>query len=87
MNYTDIINGCWELAGAIATIPSIRSLWKDKKVNGISWLTVFFFSSWGLWNVYFYPVNDLIFSFIGGVVLSVMNITWVVLLIKYRKNK
>lgn len=87
MNYTDIINGCWELAGAFSIYLSIRGLLKDKKVNGVSWLTVFFFASWGVWNVFFYPVNGLIFSFIGGVVLSIMNIRWVVLLLKYRKNK
>jgi|TARA_B110000908_G_C10188088_1_gene419057 hypothetical protein len=87
MNYTDIINGCWELLGALFTIPSITSLLKEKKAIGISWVTVIFFLAWGLWNVFFYPVNNLMYSFVGGVILSITNIIWFILIIKYHKKK
>lgn len=86
MNYTDLINGLWEVAGGMFTIPSILDLLKTKEVKGVNWLTVMFFLVWGLWNVYFYPANDFVYSFYGGLFLAVINLIWVVLLIKYNKG-
>ena len=84
INWSDVVNGLWELAGAIFIIPSIISILKKKVSTGITWLTQLFFLSWGLWNVFFYPYNGLNFSFVGGVVLAVTNIVWLWLIVKYR---
>lgn len=86
MNYTDIVNGLWEIAGGFFILPSIINILKEKEVKGINWLTPTFFLCWGLWNIYFYPHNNLIFSFYGGIFLAIMNLIWVVLLIKYYKK-
>ena len=85
MNYTDLVNGAWEIIGGLFIIPSILNTIKEKEVKGVNWLTILFFLAWGLWNIYFYPSNGLMFSFYGGIFLGVMNLIWVILLIKYNK--
>lgn len=87
INWTDVINGIWELVGAIFIIPSIMNIIKTKVSNGITWHTQTFFLSWGLWNVFFYPYNGFTYSFIGGLVLAVVNIVWLILILKHRVKK
>ena len=86
MNYSDLLNGIFELVGALFVIPSVKDLLKKKKVAGINWKTTGFFTLWGLWNILFYTLNGLIFSFIGGLVLAAVNIFWLTLLIKYNEQ-
>lgn len=51
----DMINGIFEGGGAILLSLNIRRLLKDKKVEGISLIPVFFWSAWGFWNLFYYP--------------------------------
>jgi hypothetical protein len=37
---------------------------------------VAFFSSWGYWNLFFYPALDQWLSFVGGLLLVVANTFW-----------
>jgi hypothetical protein len=83
MNIGDLINGLFEFVGAIFVILHILRLTKDKEVKGVSVVATAYFTSWGVWNVYFYPTNNLIFSFVGGVFLATANIVYVTLLIYY----
>lgn len=87
MNESDIINALFELCGAAFTLISVLKLLKDKEVKGVSWLTLGFFTSWGIWNVYFYPANGLYWSFAAGVVLCLTNLLWTGMLIYYSKKK
>lgn len=84
----DIINGCFELlAGLFCTINCFR-LYKDKKVRGISILSTVFFTSWGFWNLYYYPSLGQTMSFIGGIFIVTTNVVWVSQMIYYtRKEK
>jgi len=86
-NYTDIINGVFEIFGGIFIIPSILKVLKEKSVKGINWVTTLFFTCWGLWNLIFYPVQGLKMSFYGGVFLVLANLTWLVLLIYYQRKE
>lgn len=83
----DIINACWEFMGGISVFSSIKTLYLDKMVKGYNWKTIFFFTSWGIWNVYFYPVNNHMYSFYGGLFLCSMNITWVIFILYYKFKK
>ena len=53
MGKMDIINSLFEICGGFFIIPSILNLLKEKKVSGVNWLTVIFFTSWGIWNLFF----------------------------------
>lgn len=76
---SDLINGLFELAGAIALSFNVKSLWHYKTIAGIHWSSVIFFTSWGYFNIYFYPDNGLYWSFIGGLFVSAVNTSWLIL--------
>ena len=62
----DAINGILELVGAFFLLTNCMLLYHHKRVQGISVYTTVFFTTWGLWNLYFYPANKLWLSFAGG---------------------
>jgi hypothetical protein len=82
----DLINGSLEMAGALLLLRNCHLLYLHKRVQGVSIATTAFFSMWGLWNLYFYPANNLWISFAGGVCLAVVNMTWVGLALYYSKG-
>ena len=82
----DIINGSFELCSGLFQIMNIYSLYKDKKVRGVSLYPFILFTLWGVWNLYYYPSLNQTFSFIGGIVIVISNIIWLSLAYKYRKN-
>lgn len=73
---SDLVNGLFEFAGGLMLVWNIRRLYLDKEVKGASMLPLAFFTSWGLWNCWFYPTNGLWYSFLGGVFLAVVNAIW-----------
>ena len=79
----DHLNGCFETTGAIVTWFNVKRLLHDKMLMGIYWPTQAFFSSWGIFNLWYYSSLNQPFSFWGGLVLALGNITWVVLAIYY----
>jgi hypothetical protein len=79
----DHINALFEVGGCIAILNHCRVAYRDKAVNGVSILSTIFFTSWGFWNMYYYPSLDQWASFLGGVAISMANMLWVFLLVKY----
>ncbi len=72
----DQINAAFEFIGSIFICLSIRRLYLDKSVRGVSMVPVTFFSFWAFWNLYFYPANELWWSFSAGLVMVVANGAW-----------
>lgn len=87
MDDFDIINGLFEFAGAWALSLNVRKLWKEKIVRGVHWSSVCFFSSWGAWNIIYYPHLEQWFSFIGGVALVLVNATWLIQILYYNHKE
>lgn len=85
--WSDIINGLFEFGGAIANFFNVLQIRKDKKVAGVHWSTYLFFSTWGLWNLFYYPSLDQWVSFTGGALIVTMNILWLAHAIYYMRNK
>jgi uncharacterized membrane protein YfcA len=83
--WPDVVNGLYELLGAPFIVLSIIQLAKDKKVRGISWFHVGFFTTWGFWNLFYYPHLGQWCSFAGGVAIVVANSIWLTQLIYYKK--
>ena len=69
----DLVNGFFELAGGLFILLSCIKLHKEKKVRGISWMHVGFWTAWGMWNLYYYPSLGQTISFIGGIGIVSMN--------------
>lgn len=83
----DIINGTFELIGAVVCWKNALVLYKEKVIKGVYWPATAFFSLWGIWNLIYYPSLNQWVSFLGGITLVGGNITWVILALKYKGNK
>lgn len=82
----DLVNGLFELVAGIAAFYNCYVIRRDKMVRGVSIASTFFFTSWGAWNLYYYPSLDQTLSFYGGVVIFAANALYVYLLLSYRRN-
>ena len=71
----------------MAMIPSIMAIQRDKRVHGFSIFTPIFFTSWGWWNIAYYPHLDQFYSTIAAAALALVNSIYLVLVFKYRTVK
>lgn len=85
INIPDLINGTFELTGGVVCWLNVRSLLKDKKIEGVDWRVSGFFSAWGVWNLFYYPSLSQWAIFAGGLLLVIANTTWVVLALRIIK--
>ena len=83
MMYNDLINGMFEFAGAGINLLNVRAILRDKKLQGVHWSPYAFFTSWGIWNLWYYPSLDQWFSFVGGAAIVIVNGTWLALALYY----
>jgi hypothetical protein len=65
-----VVNGTFEICGALPITLSVLKLWRDREVRGIHWGQFAFFSSWGYWNLIYYPVLGQWLSFFGGMMIT-----------------
>lgn len=86
MSLFDYINGAFELSGAYFVWLSIRELLRSRRVEGVDWRTMGFFSAWGIWNLFYYPSLEQWASFVGGILVVSANLTYMALIIYYRRR-
>jgi uncharacterized membrane protein YfcA len=84
MSWSDLANGCFELVGGFMILLNCLKLYRDKKVLGVSLLPTLFFTSWGLWNLFYYPHLGQWLSFTGGLLIAAANFVWLYLALYYR---
>lgn len=82
----DIVNGSFELIGAIIGWANVYKLTKDKAVKGIYWPLTVFYTVWAGWNIYYYPYLHQPLSTIGGACMLTASAAWVILAFKYKKS-
>ncbi len=87
MNLPDLVNGGFELIGGSLVFNNCLILHRDRAVRGVSALTQTFFASWGFYNPFLYSHLHLWFSFSGGLVLALGNVTWLALAFHYRRGQ
>jgi hypothetical protein len=80
----DMVNGTFELIGALILGINCVKLYKDKQVKGVSLIPVTFFTCWGVWNLYFYMSLDAWFSFFGSIAIALSNSVWAIMALYYR---
>jgi hypothetical protein len=81
----DLINGAFEAVGAGASLLNCWRMWRDRRLAGYSMFSTCFFTSWGLWNLFYYPAIDQWFSFAGGVGIVTANALWLGLAIYFTR--
>jgi hypothetical protein len=82
----DIINGLFEFVGSLFTWMNVRQVYKDKGYAGLYLPGIVFFTSWGGWNLYFYPSLGQWWSAVGGASIFLANIVWIALMWRYGKK-
>lgn len=87
MNTSDLVNGLFEFVGAAMTLFSVRAILRDKEIKGFHWGPTAFFTAWSSFNLWFYPANNLWFSFVGGLAIFIVNSVWLYLVWKYHGSK
>ena len=87
MPWQDLANGTFELVAGLAVWNHARVLYLHKKVRGVSVLSTLFFSSWGWWNLYYYPWLDQWASFTGGLFIMSGNLMWLLMMVHYIKRE
>lgn len=75
-NWPDIINGLFEASGTLSVINHTRVLWRSRQAHGVSMLSILVFTSWGSWNLYYYPHLGQTMSFLAGVSIMLAEIVW-----------
>ena len=55
MNWADAINAAFEGGMVFVLGRSVLQLYRDKRVAGLHWSLVAFTTTWGAWNLYYYP--------------------------------
>jgi uncharacterized membrane protein len=83
----DMINAAFEVTGALFVLNNCWTLYRDKLVRGVSLLTTMYFTSWGIWNVYFYPALGQRWSWIAGMCICTANILWIFLMLYYKRKE
>ena len=81
----DIVNSVFQFSAGLFLWNNVRMLVKHKKVQGISVLSIIFFTLWGYWNLFHYPVLHQWKSFVAGIFVVLANTVWVYLAFRYRK--
>ena len=84
MSLPDLVNGTFEMLAGVAILNHCRALYRAKQSRGVSILSVGFFFSWGLWNLFYYPHLKQPISFYGGLGVVSANLLWVGMLLYYR---
>lgn len=84
--WQDLLNGLFELIGGSMVFLNCRALYRDKIVRGVNPGVTVLFTSWGLWNLYYYPHLDQWISFSGGLLIVGANALWLSMLWHYRRS-
>ena len=86
MSWPDFVNGSFELFAGGFVLLSVRKTLATRSSGGASWVTVAFFSSWGWWNLFYYPHLGQPWSTIGAIFVCAANCAWAALLWKFRRS-
>ncbi len=83
----DLVNGSFEIFGGFFILLSCIKLFREKKVRGVSWVHVSYFTLWGFWNLAYYPYLEQWTSFAGTILVVLMNCFWLGLMIYYIRKE
>jgi len=86
MSWADAVNGLFEMGASIAILAHCFKLYKDKLLRGVSIGATAFFTSWGVWNLYYYPSLGQSISFVAGMAVVFTNVLWLGMMFHYSRR-
>jgi len=85
--WQDKLNGVFELLGGFFIMLSCIRLYRDKKVRGVSFVHIAYFTLWGYWNIEYYSNLDQWVSLIGSLTVTLVNTVWLGMLLYYLQKE
>lgn len=85
--WEDKVNGLFELIGGIFILLSCIKLYRDKKVRGVSFAHIGYFTLWGYWNIHYYFNLTQWVSLVGSLSVTIINTVWLSMMIYYIKKE
>ena len=83
----DQINSGFVAIAALFYVMNLLKLIKDKEVKGISKISIAFFSIWNVWTLFFFiAVSEYWWTIGAYVMVSILNIVYITLMIKYGRE-
>lgn len=79
----DMINGMFQLIGAMMLSINVYALYRDKEIKGIHWSSTVFFTCLGIFNLFYFPSLEQWWSFAGGIAIVVVNTIWLSMIVYY----
>jgi hypothetical protein len=83
----DLINAGFELFGGAFVALNCWDIWKKKAVAGATLTAMGFFTSWGVWNLFYYPSIGQWWSTVGAWGVMLANAIMIGLIVKFREKK
>ena len=83
----DVVNALFECGGGLLLIINVARLIRDKKISGVSVWPTAWWTLWGIWNLFYYPVLAQWASFAAGILVVLANAAWVGLAVWYGRRK
>lgn len=80
----DLANSVFQFGGALIAVLNVRAILRDHELRGVSIVAPFFFTSWGLFNLFYYVHLEQWFSLATSVLLFGANAAWMSLIVLYR---
>ena len=85
--WQDTVNGLFELTGGVFILFSLVKLYRDKKVRGVSFIHIGYFTFWGYWNIEYYWNLTQWASLIGSLSVTVINTVWLGMILYYIRRE
>lgn len=87
-NIYDKVNGGFVCVAALFYALNLFKLIKDKEIKGISKVSIAFFSIWNIWTLFFFiAVSKYWWTISAYVAVAILNIAYIVLMVKYGREK
>ncbi|KKM84715.1 hypothetical protein LCGC14_1296400 [marine sediment metagenome] len=83
----DYVNGTFEALGGVFIFLNVLKLHKDKKVRGVSTAAIGFFTTWGFWNLLYYPAIGQIASACAAGIVALVNLVWLGQIFYYNRKE
>lgn len=85
MNWMDVGNAVFECSGGLFVALNAWDIWKKKAVAGQTLTALFFFTMWGIWNLFYYPSQNQWWSTVGAWSIMIVNSVQIYLVFRFRK--
>ena len=85
MPWPDLANAAFEGLGGWMILLNVKRILHDKMVRGMDWRVLGFFTSWGFWNLFYYPHLGQWWSFWAGLFIVCANMLYLGLMLYYIK--